>query len=77
MRGKRETDITMDSATFTKLAKECGLVNKSCTSADVDVIFSKVCTRFDDDDDDGHAQDDDGNHMTYHEDAHTHAHTSL
>ena len=41
-RMKKDADVAMDSAVFTKLAKECALVSKTCTLADIDLCFSKV-----------------------------------
>ena len=44
-RMKKDSEISMDSAIFMKLAKECGLVTRNCSLADIDVIFSKVRPR--------------------------------
>ena len=32
----------MDNARFSKLAKECGLVSRDCSTTDVDIIFSQI-----------------------------------
>jgi len=41
--GAGHTD--MDGKTFTKLCKDCGLIDKKLTSTDVDLIFAKVVTK--------------------------------
>ena len=35
----------MDGKTFAKFTKDCKLINKKCTTTDVDLIFSKVKER--------------------------------
>ena len=32
----------MDGKTFAKFAKDCGVLNKACTTTDIDLIFAKV-----------------------------------
>lgn len=32
----------MDGKTFSKFAKDCKVMNKQCTSTDIDLIFAKV-----------------------------------
>ena len=32
----------MDNATFAKLTKEVGIINKNCTKTDVDLIFTRA-----------------------------------
>lgn len=32
----------MDGKTFSKLAKDCKIINKQCTATDIDLIFAKV-----------------------------------
>merc|ERR1711936_934590 len=36
---------TIDNKKFSKLCKECKIMNKACTSTDVDIVFSKVKTK--------------------------------
>merc|ERR1711915_860794 len=33
----------IDNKNFTKMAKDCGLFNKTCTSTDGDITFQKYC----------------------------------
>ncbi|CAJ1345731.1 unnamed protein product [Effrenium voratum] len=36
---------SMDGAAFSKLCKDCGLLDKKLSPADADLIFAKVCPR--------------------------------
>ncbi|KAI3652328.1 hypothetical protein MP228_003631 [Amoeboaphelidium protococcarum] len=37
-----EKHETIDNAKFAKLCRDCGIIDKKCTSVDVDIIFKKV-----------------------------------
>lgn len=40
--GDKTNSGEMDNATFAKLTKETGIINKSCTKTDVDLIFTRM-----------------------------------
>ncbi len=40
--GTRQASTELDGAKFVKLFKDCGIVGKSLSSTEIDIIFSKV-----------------------------------
>lgn len=40
--GDKSNSGDMDNATFAKLCKETGIINKTCTKTDVDLIFTRA-----------------------------------
>ena len=40
--GTRQASTELDGAKFVKLFKDCGLIGKSLSSTELDIIFSKV-----------------------------------
>merc|ERR1712154_399931 len=43
--GSASDGTTMDNKKFSKMCKEAKIINKACTSTDVDIVFAKVKTK--------------------------------
>ena len=42
--GTRQPETQLDGKNFTKLCKDCGLLDKKFTTTDADITFSKVAS---------------------------------